>query len=110
MKPFSFLLILFLIVFSTCEKNPKETPECIKAKIETYSFCEKGGTVTQYSFQGQLVYVFYLGSCRGIDSSADVYNENCECIGILGGIAGNNIINNELFIGNAKLIKTIWSN
>jgi hypothetical protein len=110
MKPYILLLTIFLMIFSSCEKKQVETPDCIKSLISTYPFCANdGGGVSQYSFQGQMVYVFDPGLCRA-DMASGVYNENCEQIGILGGIAGNNIVNNEIFIGHAKFIKTIWSN
>lgn len=110
MKPYILLLAIFLMIFSSCEKKPVETPDCIKSLISNYPFCANdGGGVGQYSFQGHIVYVFDPGLC-GADMASSVYNENCECIGILGGIAGNNIVNNEIFIGHAKFIKSIWSN
>jgi hypothetical protein len=110
MKPCIFLLGTLLTFFSSCEKKQVETPECISTLISTYPFCANdGGSVSQYSFQGRVVYLFDPGAC-GIDMGAVVYSNNCESLGILGGIAGNNIINNEIFIGHAKFIKTIWSN
>ena len=108
MKPFSLFLIVSFTLLSSCEKKQIDTPECIKSLISTYSFCENdGGSVSQYSFQNKIVYVFDPGLC-GADMASGVYDENCQNIGILGGIAGNNIINNEIFFGHAKLIKTIW--
>jgi len=110
MKHLFLLLIVSFTIFSSCEKKQLDTPECIKSLISTYSFCENdGGSVSQYSFQNQIVYVFDPGSC-GADMASSVFNENCQSIGTLGGIAGNNIVNNEIFFGHAKLIKTIWSN
>jgi hypothetical protein len=97
------------MLFTACQKKEKEilVSDCIKSKIETFWFCEQSGAVGQYSFQGQIVYVFDPGTC-GADMQAPVYNENCECIGSLGGFAGNNIINGVLFSDNAKFIKNIW--
>jgi hypothetical protein len=109
MKTNSLLLILLLFLLPACKKEQKETPECIKELISTYSFCKDGGSVDQYAFQGQTVYVFDPGLC-GADMAAGVYNENCQCIGMLGGIAGNNIINNVLFSKNAIYLKNIWKN
>ncbi len=110
MKRLGLILITFLIFISSCEKKQSETPDCINALIKTYSFCENGGgSVSQYSFQNKIVYVFDPGYC-GADMAAGVYNESCQIIGILGGIAGINIVNGELFTGHAKFIKTIWTN
>jgi hypothetical protein len=109
MKPFRLLLATLLIFFSACEKEQVETPDCTNALIKTYSFCKKGGSVSQYSFQNKIVYVFDPGLC-GADMAAGVYNESCVNIGILGGIAGINVVNGEIFYGHAKFIKTIWTN
>ena len=110
MKLFLLLLATFLIFFSACEEKQIEIPDCINALIKTYSFCENGGgSVSQYSFQDKIVYVFDPGLC-GADMAAGVYNESCQNIGILGGIAGINVVNGEIFIGHAKFIKTIWTN
>jgi hypothetical protein len=110
MRSLFLLFILSFLILSSCEKKQADTPECIKSLISTYSFCENaGGSVCEYSFQRQMVYVFDPGLC-GADMASSVYNENCQNIGILGGIAGNNVINNETFFGHAKLIKKIWSN
>jgi hypothetical protein len=110
MKPFFLLFIVSFTILSSCEKKQADTPDCIKSLISTYSVCgNDGGSVSQYSFQNQIVYVFDPG-LGGADMASSVYNENCQIIGILGGIAGNNIINNEIFFGHAKLIKIICSN
>ncbi|MCJ7447308.1 MAG: hypothetical protein MUO72_06445 [Bacteroidales bacterium] len=103
------MIIILQIFFTSCEKDQKETPDCIFDLIETHSYCTKGWSVDQYSFQNQNVYVItppLLGN--DIASSVySVYNENCEMIGTLGGIAGINIINNELFYGHAIFQKAI---
>jgi hypothetical protein len=110
MKTHFIIFLVFFAMFSSCDKKQEETPDCIRSLITTYSFCENdGGSVSQYSFQDHIVYVFDPGLC-GADMASSVYNENCQNIGILGGIAGNNIINNEVFFGHAKFIKSIWGN
>jgi hypothetical protein len=108
MKVIRTLIIILPVFFTSCEKNQTDDiPECISDLVEGYSFCATSGrTIDQYSFQGQTVYV-YTPSTQGNDIASAVYNENCENIGILGGIAGINIINNELFFGNAIFQKTI---
>jgi hypothetical protein len=102
------LTLNFLIVFLSCEKIDKEAPDCIKDLIrQHHGFCETGASVNLYSFQGQNVYVFDPGNC-GADMGANVYNENCEMMGMLGGFAGNILINNVRFDQTAKFQKTIW--
>ena len=92
-----------------CKESEKEVlvPDCVKSLIGTFWFCDQSGAVGQYSFQRQIVYVFDPGNC-GADMQAPVYNDDCECLGALGGFAGNNIINGMSFSENAKLIKIIW--
>jgi hypothetical protein len=109
MKKTTYLLAIFLFLFTSCNKKEKDivVPDGITSLIGTFGFCQGSGSVGQYSFQGQVVYVFDPGTC-GADMQAPVYNKDCVCIGALGGIAGNNIINGVLFSSNSKLIKEIW--
>jgi hypothetical protein len=109
MKKISIILITLAMIFSSCEKKEKITPACITDKINNYGFCETGASVTQYLFQGEILFVFNPGNC-GSDMTADIYNESCISIGYLGGNAGNNIVNGVLFTKVAKFQKTIWSN
>ncbi len=111
MNKSTYLLFIFLMLFTACDKGETEivVPDCIKSLIGSFWFCQGSGSVGQYSFQGQLVYLFDPGNC-GADMTGPIYNENCEHIGYLGGIAGNNIVNGVLFSENAKFIKKIWEN
>jgi hypothetical protein len=110
MKKTALILFLSLMIFS-CEKIDKDAPDCIRDLIRHNGnglhLCETGASVSLYSFQGRNVYVFDPGQC-GADMGANVYNENCEMIGMLGGIAGNMIINDVRFDQAAKFQKTIW--
>ena len=65
-----------------------------------------GANVKQYEFQAKRVYVFDPGSC-GADMTSEVFDENCNSIGFLGGITGNTKINGEDF-NSAKYKSTIW--
>jgi hypothetical protein len=111
MKTSKYLIVILIMLLTACKKKDHEllVPECIKSLIGTFGFCEESGIVGQYSFQRHIVYVFDPGNC-GADMQSPVYNSNCECIGALGGFAGNNIINGVLFSENAQLIKIIWKN
>jgi len=108
----SFFSVL-LILFSACEKADKKIPNCIneliKNKASDIGLCETGASVKQYSFQGKDVYAFTPGNCIS-DGFTDVYDDNCQIIGSLGGIVGVRKINNVIFFDVAIFRKTIWSN
>ena len=110
MKTFRFFAILLPLFLTACEKIDSDAPDCIKKLIrhpDGLGLCEKGAFVNLYSFQGQNGYVFNPGLC-GADMAASVFTDNCENLGILGGIAGNTKINGVEFGQAATLIKTIW--
>ena len=106
-------IILFVIVvitsFFSCKKE-SDQPACIETKVEEFKFtisCNVGSNVKEYEFQSNRVFVFDPGTC-GADMTSEVFDENCNSLGFLGGIAGNTKINGEDF-KNAKLKRTIWS-
>jgi hypothetical protein len=105
---FAACIALFLV--TACEKanDDFETSACIGKQIMTFkkeSSCSNA-SVEEYRFQQKLVYVFSPGNC-GADLTARVLDSACNTLGILGGIQGNQIINNEPF-GNAVLLRTVW--
>ena len=109
MKKLTIIVILLTSLFFRCEKIDKDAPHCIEDKIRNFAksnSCETA-SVGQWTFQGGNVYVFSEGSC-GADGGAAVYNESCEQIGYLGGIAGNMTINNVRFYEVAVFNKIIW--
>jgi hypothetical protein len=113
MKAIKTCLFLLLVFFASCEKSDPKVPECINNIINEHGtdlfICDSGGSVKQFLFQGDYVYVFDPGNC-GADLMASVYNSKCQSIGGLGGFAGNVIINGERFDQKGKYIKTIWEN
>lgn len=95
-------------MFFACKKS-EETPSCIDSKITEFKHvisCNQGTNVKEYKFQSNRVYVFDPGTC-GADMTSEVMDENCNSLGFLGGIAGNNTINGESF-DHAKYIRTVW--
>jgi len=111
-------VILFSIIFlsASCEKNhlsQEDESDCIKVKIELFKAsknpCATGKSITRYQFQGNNVYVFYPGNC-GADMMSEVFDEECDLICGLGGIAGNTECNNEEFSKNATNPLVIWEN
>lgn len=101
-----------LAVNSGCKKQKNETgvPECILYKVINFtktSQCAEA-EVTEYSYQGKLVYVFEDAGCNGAaDLSSAVVNSECFTIGHLGGINGNTKINGGDF-STAIRTRTIW--
>ena|SRR5690349_18129301 len=104
-----FLFALIAAAFSGCLRNDVEdgTPDCIIGKIREH---KKQGCddqkVEQYQFQGKYVFVFGPGTC-GADMQSDVYDENCNLLGSLGGITGNMSINGADF-SSAVFVSLVW--
>lgn len=108
LKQICFILGLFVLVSCNKSRVDKDSPRCITHKVQDFktSCCDEGATMKEYSFQGKNVYVFDPGHC-GADMGSIVSDEDCNTIGMLGGIAGNVTINGEDF-SNANFQKTIW--
>ncbi len=111
MKLKSLFFILFLFTLTSCTNyvgNNSEISDCLAEKIiafETNAPCPNV-SVSQYIFQGKMVYTFDPGTC-GADMTSNVLNENCVSIGFLGGLIGNTTVNGEDF-SKAVFVKTIW--
>ena len=111
----ALLLFMLVLVLMSCQKVDlrEETTNCIERKIIEFksdkSSCETGKQVHRYEFQGQHVYVFSPGNC-GADMMANVYDEDCDLVCRLGGIAGNTNCNGEEFSTNATDETLIWEN
>ena len=98
-------------LFSSCQKGKisKGTPGCIKDKITVFdenSSCDDGVKVERYAFQGENVYVFNPGTC-GADMTSEVIDSECNTLGYLGGLTGNQIINGENF-SSANFKEIVW--
>jgi hypothetical protein len=109
MKALKLLLLVFALFSTSCEKIDKDCPDCIKDKIKDFSqssLCNDA-SAAQYLFQGEYIYVLSEGSC-GVDRCAQVYSENCELLGTLGGIAGNMRIDGVVFNEVAIFQKEVW--
>ena len=106
------IFILLVAGLVSCQLDIESgTPGCIQTKIKDFSKsepCTNGKTISKYSFQGEIVYVFEPGSC-GNDFATDVFDSNCNFLGFLGGIAGISEINGEEF-SNAIFAGVIWKN
>lgn len=84
------------------------TNPCLGSQIRAFkkeSLCDNA-SVQEFRFQQKLVYVFSNGHC-GADLTGKVIDDECNTLGMLGGIAGNLMINGESF-ANASYTRTIW--
>lgn len=111
MKKSFGLLIIGVVGLTACTKSgiASGTPKCVENKIIDFkdkAVCEEGTKVELYSFQGEDVYVFVEGNC-GADLTSEVIDSDCNSLGYLGGITGNNEINGENF-DDAIYKKIIW--
>ena len=106
----SILLVITLFLFQGCYDIEEGTPDCIIEKIKQYN---RGGgcddrSVGKYEFQGKVAYVMSPGTC-GADMGANVFDEQCTLMGMLGGLTGNTTINGQDF-SEAVFIQTVWKN
>ena len=108
------LAIAVLVSVYSCKKDEEDTPvtpQCLESAIVQFDLtkaCRFSAKVDRYTFQRKTVYALVLGTC-GADQTTDIIDSECNTIGTLGGIAGNNKINGEDF-SNAIFIETLWEN
>jgi hypothetical protein len=113
MKRMNIIIAILILLISSCQQPEikEETPECIEQKIQenknNQTSCESGKSVYRYLFNDRYVYFFNPGDC-GADMMADVYDENCDRICGLGGIAGNLICEDVNFWEKASDETLIW--
>lgn len=113
MKKIIILSIFSFFVLFSCEKEDddyKNVSSCIKSKIKSFSnsnqICDNAN-VKEYMFQSEKAYVFNPGNCYA-DGGSEVYDENCNYLGYLGGFTGNMKINNVNFHDEAVFLRTVW--
>ena len=95
---------------NACTPYSHKAPPCLSSKIQEFDAvyeCNEA-RVDCYIFQNQYVYVFDPGVCSYADMQSEVVDCDCNSIGFLGGILGNQIINNENFFENAQFVETVW--
>lgn len=104
------IVILFASAIISCNKLDieKGTPKCVKNKIEDFnksSTCNNA-KVNEYTFQGNTVYTFDLGTCVA-DMATEVIRSDCKSPGFLGGISGSTKIKGTKF-STVAFIQTTW--
>jgi len=105
------LLLLSFVMFSCSDDEPTE-PDCLTTKIDAFKVdqatCENA-TIIKYNFQNQEVYAFTQGICVS-DGGTDVVLEDCSEVCFLGGIAGFQDCNGDLFFDVAEEVEIVWEN
>ena len=110
MKKLLVVLVSLLFLFAACTKdeNMSDIPPCITERVlhfKSSTVCS-GASVKEYVFQNQFVYVF--DPACGNDLGATVLDEQCNELGVLGGLSGNMDINGVNFEAHASYTQTLW--
>lgn len=101
-----------MITHCTDRDVPDETPSCIRKSIRQFNrraACDTGATVTRYTFQESVIYVFSPGNC-GADQSAQVVDAACDNVCTLGGFTGNIVCNGDTLYREVTNEEVIWRN
>lgn len=109
-KIFFTPILLSSTLLISCNKLdiPKDTPSCIKAKIEVMEDCNDcvAANVKKYTFQGNTVYRVDPGSSvAGKNISID--DKDCNSIGLIVPNSSNDTVNGESF-SKAIFIEDIY--
>lgn len=113
MKTGILVLAVIILSYSGCNKIElnESVPACIESKIKEFKksdmICDAKASVVRYTFQGNYVYVFNPGNCIA-DGGSDVYDQDCNKLCFLGGIAGKITCNGEDFGKGASDETVIW--
>ncbi len=88
MKKFLLPLFMGLLLFLACSDD--NTTECIEDRINAFQsqaeWCT-GASIIKYEFNGREVYAFAHGQCIS-DGATSVYDDECNEVCFLGGVAG----------------------
>lgn len=107
------MLAFVCVLMISCgddEPTLPDEPECITTKIEEFSedqFACENASVIKYMFQEQEVYAFTQGICIS-DGGTEILLADCSSLCFLGGIAGLQDCNGDLFFDVAAEIETLW--
>lgn len=113
MKKLLFTALATGLLFASCNKEDENAvPQCVQDRLATFELneaCGDGASVRRYTFLGNDVYAYNPGSC-GADMTTPILDADCNSLGYLGGITGNDTISGVPFSSNAILVSTIWQN
>lgn len=105
-----FLLSLTLFFAACSDDTDSDLPACIQSYSDDFAenACEGTGDLTRWTFNGRNVYCFNPGTCIA-DGAAEIFDENCNFLCLLGGISGNVICVGLDWNTNATLEETIYT-
>jgi hypothetical protein len=101
------LLLALAITVASCNDDI-ETPDCILDYSDEFATraCPGSGDLTIWNFDGENVFCFAEGEC--LDSpAAEIYDDNCRLLCILGGADGENFCQGLEWATNASLQETV---
>ena len=111
------ICMFFLLIASGCDNSDMQAneierlsriyPKCVVDKINLIYESDSHGktTVSEYSYNGEIVYLFDTDISTGVGFFT-VINENCESI--CGGSSGVLYYNTCIDFDKATFIKTVW--
>ncbi len=116
MKPYFIILAVCCVgAISSCRKTalPSDSPACIRANIQDNEN-DPGwavGQITQYRYQGKMVYAFEPDNRIIADASTEVRSDDCKPLCSVGGFGGPevNLCNGDSFFEKAELIRVLWT-
>ena len=113
MRTATFFISL-LLLFVSCKKDiATGTPGCIKDEINANKNDPNWevGSVSEYNFQGQVVYAFFPDGNIVADGTTSIKNGSCNTICTIGGFGGPavNECNGQNFYTYAVFKRNIWT-
>ena len=100
------ILALMMLLLSCSDEEPTCISELISNFQSNQSGCS-GATVIRYEFEGSEVYAFTDGSCIN-DGGTQIWDEECQSVCFLGGIAGFTMCGDVDFFGEAVELEEIF--
>jgi len=108
MRPFFLIIISITMILTSCTDSAP--PTCISELITNFQSNQSGctgATIIKYEFQGAEVYGFTDGSCLN-DGGTQIWDEACESVCFLGGIAGFTMCGDVEFFAVAEELEVIF--
>lgn len=101
------LLISLAMITASCNDD-EEIPVCIDDYSAQFGVdaCPGSGDLTIWSFDGEEVFCFNEGTCVTFPV-AEIYDDQCNLLCILGGTTGNNVCGGLIWDNNAQLLSTV---
>jgi hypothetical protein len=115
-KPYSYLSIVLItsLFMNSCNKIGDQyvdiEPGCLSGIVQSFNqnVCRMGVYVDAFEFQNERVYLIGTDLCPKNEIAFPIYNEQCNPIGAVGGVADNRLVRGEDFYLYAIYISRIW--